>query len=70
MNVTYEDDVYLLFLSRPFLGHIDKIHHNPIHSRKLVHPDGEVILSGNEEDAAEVVQTLGMRHEQMVDPNC
>ncbi len=48
---------------KPFRGHIGIIQRNSIHSWKLVHPDAEVILFGNEEGAAEAANELGTRHE-------
>ncbi|HXP82212.1 MAG TPA: hypothetical protein VN976_20110 [Verrucomicrobiae bacterium] len=54
---------------KPFRGHIGIIQRNAIHSWKLVHPDAEVILFGNEEGAAEVSRELGARHEPEVDRN-
>jgi hypothetical protein len=52
---------------KPFRGHIGVIQRNAIHSWKLVHPEAEVILFGNEEGAAEVAHELGARHEPEVD---
>jgi hypothetical protein len=54
---------------KPFRGHIGIIQRNAIHSWKLVHPDAEVILFGNEEGAAEAARDLGARHEPEVDRN-
>jgi hypothetical protein len=54
---------------KPFRGHIGIIQRNAIHSWKLVHPDAEVILFGNEEGAAETARELGARHEPEVDRN-
>ena len=54
---------------KPFRGHIDVIQRNAIRNWKLVHPDAEVILFGNEEGAAEVALELGARHEPEVDRN-
>jgi hypothetical protein len=54
---------------KPFRGHIGIIQRNAIHSWKLVHPDAEVILFGNEEGAAEAARELGARHESEVDRN-
>jgi len=52
---------------KPFRGHIGVIQRNAIHTWKLVHPEAEVILFGNEEGAAEVARELGARHETEVD---
>ena len=54
---------------KPFRGHIGIIQRNAIQSWKLVHPDAEVILFGNEEGAAEAARDLGARHEPEVDRN-
>jgi hypothetical protein len=54
---------------KPFRGHIGIIQRNAIHSWKLLHPDAEVILFGNEEGAAEVALELGARNEPEVDRN-
>src|SRR5579863_6767156 len=54
---------------KPFRGHIGIIQRNAIRSWKLIHPDAEVILFGNEEGAAEVARELGARHELEVDRN-
>jgi hypothetical protein len=55
--------------TKPFRGHIGTIQRNAIHSWKLVHPDAEVILFGNEESAAEAARELGARHEPEVERN-
>ncbi len=54
---------------KPFRGRIGIIQRNAIHSWKLVHPDVEVILFGNEEGAAEVARELGLRHAPEVECN-
>jgi len=54
---------------KPFRGHIGIIQRNAIQSWKLVHPDAEVILFGNEEGAAEAAHEFGARHETEVDRN-
>jgi hypothetical protein len=54
---------------KPFRGHIGIIQRNAIHSWRLVHPEAEVILFGNEEGAAEAARELGARHEPEVDRN-
>jgi len=47
---------------KPFRGHIGVIQRNAIESWKRVHPAAEVILFGDEEDAAETARDLGIRH--------
>src|SRR5579872_5109250 len=54
---------------KPFRGHIGIIQRNAIRSWKLMHPDSEVILFGDEEGAAEVARDVGARHEPEVDRN-
>jgi hypothetical protein len=54
---------------KPFRGHIGIIQRNAIQSWKLVHPDAEVILFGDEEGSAEAARELGARHEPEVDRN-
>ena len=61
--------ITLFATPKPFRGHIDIIQRNAIHSWKLLHPDAEVILFGDEEGAAEVARELGARHEPEVDRN-
>jgi len=52
---------------KPFRGHIGVIQRNALQSWKLLHPDVEVILFGNDEGAAEVSAELGLRHEPFVE---
>ena len=54
---------------KPFRGHIGTIQRNAIRSWKLVHPEAEVILFGNEEGAAEVAREIGVRYEPEVERN-
>jgi hypothetical protein len=54
---------------KPFIGHIGVIQRNAIRSWKLLHPDVEVILFGDDEGAAEVCRELGIRHESDVPRN-
>jgi hypothetical protein len=49
--------------AKPFKGHSAVIQRNALKSWKLLHPDAEVILFGNDEGVAEVCQELGLRHE-------
>jgi hypothetical protein len=52
---------------KPFVGHCGIIQKNALTSWKLLHPDIEVILFGNEEGAAEIAGELGLRHEPKVE---
>src|SRR5438445_7227208 len=49
--------------AKPFRGHEGIIQRNALQSWKLLHPDVEVILFGEDEGAAEVCTELGLRHE-------
>jgi hypothetical protein len=53
--------------AKPFSGHSGVIQRNALKSWKLLHPDAEVILFGDEEGAAEVCAELGLRHEPHVE---
>src|SRR6266446_4177548 len=52
---------------KPFRGHIGVIQRNALRSWKLLHPDADVILFGDEEGAAEVSNELELRHEPSVE---
>jgi hypothetical protein len=51
---------------KPFLGHINVIQRNALQSWKLLHPDIEIILFGDDSGAAEVCREFGLRHEPEV----
>ena len=53
--------------AKPFRGHDGLIQQNALKSWKLLRPDVEVILFGDEEGCAEIAQTLGIRHEPRVE---
>ncbi len=53
--------------AKPFRDHSGMIQRNALQSWKLLHPDVEVILFGDDEGAAEVCAELGMRHEPHVE---
>jgi hypothetical protein len=53
--------------AKPFQGHDGVIQRNALKSWKLLHPDVEVILFGDEEGAAEVCAELDIRHEPYVE---
>lgn len=61
----------LTFLTspKPFQGHIGVIQRNAIESWKLVNPNAEVILFGDEEGAEEAARDLGVRHAPQVKRN-
>lgn len=53
--------------AKPFHAHSAIIQRNALQSWKLLHPDVEVILFGNDAGAAEVCAELDLRHEPQVD---
>ena len=53
--------------AKPFEGHSGIIQRNALQSWKLLHPDVEVILFGDELGAAETCGELGLRHEPHVE---
>lgn len=55
--------------AKPFRGHDGIVQRNALKSWKLLHPEIEVILFGNDEGAAEVAQELGLRHEPNTQKN-
>jgi hypothetical protein len=55
--------------AKPFRDHSGIIQRNALQSWKLLHPDVEVILFGNDEGSAQVCAELGIRHEPHVDRN-
>jgi len=59
----------LFSTAKPFRGQIDVIQRNALRSWKLLHPDVEIILFGDDEGAAEVAMELGIRHEARVEKN-
>ena len=59
----------LFTTGKTFAGHSGMIQRNALKSWKLLHPDVEVIVFGDEEGAAEVCEELGLRHEAHVERN-
>jgi hypothetical protein len=55
--------------AKPFRGHDGLIQQNALKSWKGLWPDIEIILFGDDEGAAEIAQTLGIRHEPCVERN-
>jgi hypothetical protein len=53
--------------AKPFRGHDGIIQRNALKSWKLLNPDVEVILFGDDEGAARVCAEFGLRHEPHVD---
>ena len=52
---------------KPFQGHADLIQRNALESWKLLHPQVEIILFGDEAGTAQVCRELGLRHEPDVE---
>lgn len=55
--------------AKPFRGHSASIQRNALKSWKLLHPDVEVILFGDEEGAAKTAVELELHHESRVERN-
>lgn len=55
--------VTLFSTAKPFTGHTAVIQQNALQSWKLLHPEAEVILFGDEDGAAKVCRDFGLRHE-------
>ena len=53
--------------AKPFKGHDGVIQRNALKSWKLLHPDIEVIVFGDDLGAAEVCEEYGLRHEPEVE---
>src|SRR5260370_34192598 len=53
----------LFTTAKAFRGHINVIQRNALKSWKLLHPDIEIILFGDDEGSAEVCREFGFRHE-------
>lgn len=54
---------------KPFRGHINIIQRNAIESWRRIHPDGEIILFGDDEGTAEAARDLCVRHAPHVERN-
>ncbi len=54
---------------KPFRGQLAVTQRNALHSWKLLHPDAEVIVFGDEDGAAEACRDLGLRHEPEIRRN-
>jgi hypothetical protein len=52
--------------AKAFVGHSDLIQRNALQSWRMLHPDVEVIVFGDDPGAAEVCAELGLRHEPEV----
>jgi hypothetical protein len=59
----------LFTTAKPFEGHSGVIQRNALKSWKLLHPDIEIILFGDDADGAEIANELGSRHEPFVERN-
>ena len=57
----------LFTTAKPFVGHECVIQRNALKSWRLLHPDVEVILFGEEEGAGEAARELQLRHERYVE---
>jgi hypothetical protein len=59
----------LFTTAKPFEGHNGIIQRNALKSWKLLHPDIEIILFGDDAGGAEIANELGFRHELFVERN-
>lgn len=59
----------LFTTAKPFKGHSAIIQRNALKSWRLLHPDAEVILFGDDDGAAGVCAEFGIRHESNVERN-
>jgi hypothetical protein len=59
--------VTIFTTAKPFRGHNRVIQRNALRSWRLLHPEAEVILFGDDEGAAEVCAEYGLRHEPQVE---
>src|SRR5260370_24342109 len=59
--------ITLFTTGKPFEGHSGVIQRNALRSWKLLHPEVEVILFGNERGAADVCAEMGLRHVPQVE---
>jgi hypothetical protein len=61
--------ITLFSTPKPFAGHISVIQRNAIQSWRLLHPDIEVVLVGDDAGAAEVCAEFGVQHINEVEKN-
>jgi hypothetical protein len=54
--------ITLFSTPKPFIGHIDVIQRNALHSWQQIDSDVEILLFGDDAGAAEVCSELGIRH--------
>ena len=59
----------LFTTAKPFLGHNGIIQRNALRSWKMLHPDVEILVFGNDEGSAEACAEIGVRHEPFVGRN-
>ena len=60
---------HLIYDRQPFEGHSGVIQRNALKSWKLLHPEIEIILVGDDAGGAEIAKELGFRHEPFVERN-
>ena len=59
----------LFTTAKAFRGHLSIIQNNALRSWRLLAPDVEIILFGNDEGSAEFAQSAGVRHEPQIAVN-
>ena len=60
---------HLIYDRQPFEGHSGVIQRNALKSWKLLHPEIEIILFGDDAGGAEIANELGFPHEPFVERN-
>jgi hypothetical protein len=59
--------VTIFTTAKPFRGHVNVIQRNALHSWRLLHPDVQIILFGDDEGAAQVCAEIGVHHEPTIE---
>lgn len=68
-DLTWRGMLTFFTTAKPFVGHSGIIQRNALKSWKLLRPDIEVLLFGDDEGAARVAEELGLKHEPHVERN-
>jgi hypothetical protein len=68
-DLTWRGMLTFFTTAKPFVGHSGIIQRNALKSWKLLRPDIEVLLFGDDEGAARIAEELGLKHEPHVERN-
>ena len=55
--------------AKPFRGHVNVIQRNALKSWKLLHPDVQLLLFGDDEGAAQACSEIGVEHQPVIEKN-